>query len=376
MSTNTHPRSRRIPSVALSSISLRATRTLIATVATLATTTTACSMWTTTDESGGDEGCVGWQCPVATTPTGATPGATTGATPDSRAGQDAVVGPMGSGSATGVPVGSAGLDAGSSAPDASPLPRPGDGLRFMNWPTQRTRSGATWGSVLTDIANHLPSSYGNQYDDADRITFGHETTHGINSHLRVNFGTSGRRHNGFYLLQDRGVTLEEPGIRKSAVARFVPQALRGSRFGTYITGQTAWDDTPLYVFDEWIAYVNGGEVGVDLVKRNLWGSTWRDGVAGQLEFTAYAIALGMAVEAGDPGYFRQNDQFREFLAWNVRRALAVFREGARMTPFTWAEQDAYHELLRSGADAAPLREFLVRTYGSTFVNEVFAISPL
>ena len=43
---------------------------------------------------------------------------------------------------------------------------------------------ATWGGALTDIADHLPAQYGDQYWDADAITAGHETSHGIHAHLR------------------------------------------------------------------------------------------------------------------------------------------------------------------------------------------------
>jgi hypothetical protein len=55
--------------------------------------------------------------------------------------------------------------------------------------------------------------------------------------------------------------------------------------------------------------VNGGAVGVDRVRAGLWNEDWQDGVMGPREFTVYAIAVAMAVEAGDPTYFASNERF-------------------------------------------------------------------
>lgn len=248
--------------------------------------------------------------------------------------------------------------------------KPGENVAWLKFPAQKSLSDGSWGPVLTDIENHLPSSYGTTYRDSDKITHGHETSHGIHAHLRNYFNTTGKRANGLYVLEDRGVIIVEPNIRKSQVAPFIPASLRGSRYGTYITGQTEWDDTPLYVFDEWNAYVNGGAVGTDLVQRGMWKSGWRDGVAGQLEFAVYAVAVAMAVQKNDPAYLTSNEQFREFLAWNLRRTMEIFRKGQKMKDFAWADQDAYYEKMKTGADAATWRAFFQDFFGKDFTTEV------
>ncbi|MFO0649783.1 MAG: hypothetical protein U0326_26430 [Polyangiales bacterium] len=246
---------------------------------------------------------------------------------------------------------------------------------WVTWRGQHTRSNASWGTALTDIIQHLPLSYGDTYADSDLVTYGHETTHGINSHARNYLNETRRRANGFYCMSDRVAIIVEPAIRKSAVASYVPASLRGSRFGTYITGASSWDDTPLYIFDEWVAYTNGSEVAVNLARSGLWRYGWRDGVAGTLEFTAYALALGMAVEAGDPGYFRDHTQFRAFLAWNVRRAMDLYRIGSVIESFRWDTQDAYYRALRESPDAEALRAFARRVYGRPWAAEVLGLAP-
>ena len=245
---------------------------------------------------------------------------------------------------------------------------PGEGVDWTHLAEQRGGADPRWGELLSDIERHLPAEHGSVYSDPDRITHAHETSHGIHAHIRNTLNDTGRRANGFYGLQDRAALVVEPAIRKSAVAAFVPGRLQGDRYGLYISGSPDWDDTPLYVFDEWVAYTNGGAVGVDLVEHGLWDDGWRDGVAGQLEFTVYALSLAMAVEQGDPGYFASNTQFLEVLAWNVRRAMEVHRAGAALADFAWERQDAFHELLRNGPDAALLRDFARRTFGVAWTN--------
>jgi hypothetical protein len=258
-------------------------------------------------------------------------------------------------------------------PDAAPAPpEPGDQMACIPFPTQRPTDARAKSPTMHDVAEHLPSSYGDQYYFDEAITWAHEQTHGINSELRNNHNDTGKRINGLYVMEDCGVILVEPDIRKSDANQYVPMALRGYRYDTYMAGQQAWDDTPTYIFDEWVAYTNGGVVGVEMVELGVFGEEWQDGVYGQLEFIVYSMAIGMAVEAGDPTYFASNTQFKEFLAWNARRAMDVFRKGRVMSQFTWDTQDTYFETLRSGAAGADIRAFMAQTWGQAFVDDLLA----
>lgn len=242
---------------------------------------------------------------------------------------------------------------------------------------QKSAGAAGWGSALTDIVRHLPSSYGHQYDfPDDRITWGHETTHGINSYLRNYLNGTGKKANGFYLMKDRyALVVEPPTVRLADVGPYVPASLRGSRYQTYLVQQVSgWDDTPTYVFDEWVAYTNGSEVGVELAKGGSW-TTWRDGVAGTLEFTVYALALGLAVEKLDAAYSTSYPQFREFLAWSSERAMNLYRAGSVLPVFAWATQDAYLAAWKTEADAVPLRNFARRAFGGVYCTKVLEIGP-
>jgi len=248
-------------------------------------------------------------------------------------------------------------------------------MNVLPFAVQKAGAGATWGTALTDIIRHLPTSYGTQYDfPDDRITWGHEVTHGINSHLRNYLNVTGKKANGFYLMKDRFTLVVEPAVLLANVGPLVPASLRGSRYQTYLVDQVSgWNDTPTYVFDEWVAYTNGSEVGVELATSGSW-TTWRDGVAGTLEFTVYALALGLAVETLDPTYFKGYANFREFLAWNTERAMNLYRAGAVLPAFTWATQDAYYAAWKTSPDGATLRNFARRTFGAAYCTKVLAIA--
>src|SRR3989338_7176114 len=245
---------------------------------------------------------------------------------------------------------------------------PGTLVEFFELRPFNSKNSSQWGEVLKDVVNHEAPGDSNIYQD--KVTLAHETSHGIHAYIRNKLNTTGKKANGFYVLQNRAVVLLEPKMRKSQIARFVPLSLRGPRFSTYITGQSAWDDTPLYVWDEWNAYTNGGEAGVDLVERGLWKDGWRDAVAGQLEFVVYAIATAMAVQTHDPDYFAQYRQFTEFLAFNIKRSMDSYRIGSRMPEFAWAQQDQYYNKLKTEPDADALRRFSKELFGSAWVGEV------
>lgn len=293
---------------------------------------------------------------------GATPGG------DSRPGPSGPNGGLGTG-------GTSSGDAGSDAVTGPALPWPGTNVILLPLAAQKAAAGADWGTGLTDIVQHLPAMYGSQYDyPSDRITWAHETTHGINSHIRNYLNVTGKPANGFYVMRDRFALVVEPNAKLAQVGPMVPASLRGSRYQTYLVDQVnGWNDVPTYVLDEWVSYTNGSEVGVELATSGSW-TTWRDGVAGTLEFTIYALAFAAAVEAADPTYFKGYLQFREFIAWNAERAMGLYKKGAAMPVFAWAPSDAYYAAWRTSSDAKQLRNFARRWLGGAYATAVLGIS--
>lgn len=206
-------------------------------------------------------------------------------------------------------------------------------------------SDADGDSVYADTIRHCTTW--RQMADRSKTTTAHECTHGINSQIR---NSAGQRMNGFYALGGRGIALPEPPIRKRDVASFVPNDLRGDRFSTYVTGQTAWDDSPLYLMDEWIAYRNGAACGLDMLARGE-SPEKTDLVRGPLEFSVYCLAMLSAAET------KANSSVIPLLAffrWLWIESWSVYRKGKDQFPFS--EQDRF-EAVFFGAAGEPLRDF-------------------
>ena len=104
-------------------------------------------------------------------------------------------------------------------------------------------------SVYAGIINY---SHDPTLDIKNRMTCAHETTHMINAALR-NSLKKGKNINVFYLPTGWACVIEEPNMRKSQVAQFIPSNVRGYRYSTYVTGASEWDNQPLYLVDEWAA---------------------------------------------------------------------------------------------------------------------------
>lgn len=244
----------------------------------------------------------------------------------------------------------------------------GTKVTFASLPAFKQKNNPSHGDVLNDIVSHEAPGDSNHYDDL--VTLGHETSHGIHSYIRNKLGKGTGKANGFYVLGNKAVVIEEPSVRKSDAAKYIPSNLHGKRYNLYITGQKEWDDTPLYIWDEWNAYINGAAVGVDLVDKGLWKAGWRDAVAGNIEFTVYAIAIAQAVKEKDPEYYAKNEQFKQFLAFNTRRAMKGFHEGRVMSQFKYKEQDEYYEKLLSSPEAEEFRTKTREMFGKKFTKEV------
>ena len=213
------------------------------------------------------------------------------------------------------------------------------------------------GSVLGDVLSH---SKGRPFGNAHgRATNAHETTHGINSEIR-NAQPNSSRLNAFYCLEGRGCVVEEPNTHIRDCHKFLPENLRSYRYTLYLTGRQLadWGDRPLYICDEWVAYINGAETNVDDVKNNRYKGGWTDGVSGCLGFSIYTVAIAMSVHEKDPDYWNRNQQFKDFVLWNLKRAQRTYMVGHQMKEFAWEKQDKLLNEFLHSKEAEPMRQFI------------------
>ena len=72
----------------------------------------------------------------------------------------------------------------------------------------------------------------------------------------------------------------------------------------------------------------------------------------------------------DPDTWNNRPQLKSFIAWNARRAMEIFHQGAQLPAFRWNRQDDYLRRLRTGPDAEPLRQFVRQAYGAAWARDV------
>lgn len=246
-------------------------------------------------------------------------------------------------------------------------------------------------SPYADARNHC-QRYDYYSVRGERVTSVHECTHGINSQLRnhplkeprviknqIVFGDpyeedevhiachaplpAGDRAAGavagFYLLQDRAVMLTNPPGTISEAARLVPASARYGRFNLYMVKQAvSWNNEPLYVYDEWVAYRNGAHC---LVWDATHGGT-KDGntdyIFGPLEFCTYGLAVAMMAHKRGA----LSEDLRVFTGWLLVDCFNLYFVGKQYAP--WATANKLYEQFRSGADLAPYRQFCSDVLGT------------
>lgn len=164
--------------------------------------------------------------------------------------------------------------------------------------------------LLAEILSACPP--GQEQQSPSIVTVAHETTHSVNARVRNSFG-DGSRFNAFFVGQRTAFVLREPRVRLSAVLRFLPDELRHTGARLYLVEQAAhYELQPLNVLDEWTAYANGTQAGLDA------GRPEAHSLERAIEFCGYATALVLAVEKFDAGY-ADREALCEFVGWQLER---------------------------------------------------------
>lgn len=131
---------------------------------------------------------------------------------------------------------------------------------FKNYDKQR--SVTRYSKILNDVESHIRPNH--PYRDTDKVTWAHETIHGINADIR-NQQPEPWNKNAFYLLNNLAFVCEDPkNVTLRQVANTIPQKFRNNIYDLYmVSQQLGWNDKPTYIFDELTAYVVGAKCGIE-----------------------------------------------------------------------------------------------------------------
>jgi hypothetical protein len=221
------------------------------------------------------------------------------------------------------------------------------------------------GVVLSDVESHMPP--GHIYSDSDKITWAHETTHGINSRLRQQTYSTGsvlvykrmetlaQEKNALYVLNNRYAVILEPNTTIRQVSGLVPPSLRGGVYNLYLVQSTgSWNNQPLYLFDEWVSYSNGAACRKDLEIQSR-----AETVQYMLEFNVYCICVAMATNSTD-------NQFKTFLQWHLERSMCIYKKNQGLGDLS--RSDNYLNIMRTSQDADRFRNFTRQYFGENWTK--------
>lgn len=225
-----------------------------------------------------------------------------------------------------------------------------------------------------------------------RVTSVHECTHGINSQLRnrplhepqepdsvlqaraminrnvphivplrlpqpaqIHRGAE-RLQAGFYLLEDQAIMLVNPLGTISEAAKLVPSSMRYSRFNLYMVKQASqWNNEPLYIFDEWVAYRNGAKCLIWDAQHGGTQDGNSDFIFAPLEFCTYGVAvLKMAAGHGELA-----PSLIDFARWLLADCFNVYFIGKEYAP--WGQADKLFVQLQTATEFNTLRQFCLET---------------
>lgn len=210
-------------------------------------------------------------------------------------------------------------------------------------------------SVYEDVLSHCtrPNRGDGRYTDA------HETSHFISSEIR-NANTG--HNNGFYLLNDIGVLLEHPKITIREAGGYIPRTLRGMRYQLYFVDQLRyWNEDPLYIVEELNCYTLGGMTALDDAKNNR-SLERTDAVAGSFEFSIYTLGMIMCIQDKDKSYWDNNQNFREFMDFLLKRAFNTFYTGKEIPEFNSISQGKIYDAYLNTSDGKKFQEFYKKTF--------------
>lgn len=233
--------------------------------------------------------------------------------------------------------------------------------QWIDVPTVRAEE-AGLEPTLADIQSRIRDP--NTYKDSRHVTWAHETTHGINSQIRNQPSSLSVPVNGFYVLNGKGIQLLEPGIKLRDIAEDVPTKLCGMAYQLYLVDQRKyWNDQPLYVLDEWSAYLNGLQTAMDVGG----GDGQPSDCVQALEFMAYSLVMLQTVKKKSDYSLDNFLELRNFVAWQCERTMQLLKKAEKTKVFS-SDVPAYLDKL---LNTQALMDFVILYFGQSWYSAVF-----
>jgi hypothetical protein len=221
---------------------------------------------------------------------------------------------------------------------------------FAQWITESPKYIPKPDNILDDISSHMSSSP-SEYDNI------HECTHALNADLRNRYPLNHQPVNCFYVLNNTFVRLIEPPITLTYVAQHVPTSLRKSIYGLYLQqAASSWNNQPLYIFDEFISYINGTK---GYLADQQYTSA-KHSLKCALEFISYSLVL---VSCLPPTY---NDNFlKSFVEYTCDECVTLYKTCKKLNLLSDSDKTYFSDIDNNPS----LKSFCISYFGPEWYND-------
>ncbi len=232
--------------------------------------------------------------------------------------------------------------------------------------------------VSGDLASRAKERFGLQHGSATQV---HENTHEVNSNVRERYGGT-RNVNAFYVLDGKAVVLASPKpLTLNSIATTLPAALQSTRHRSHLlTPQKdgvwrgipyeGWTE-PLYVFDEWSAYLNGGYCHA------ITGDGSEIIMVQAMEFFGYSMQLLILVEDRKlryPSWEYDVEGMRRVVKYQAERTSRLFALMRRNRSVGVERGDPWLYDLQEAKGASVMRSWMLHIYGKEWCSRFWVVT--
>ncbi len=142
----------------------------------------------------------------------------------------------------------------------------------------------------------------------------------------------------------------------------------------YFFDNSSFEDTPLYIWDEWVAYYYGAKVAIAELQTNQAprvDPTFDGSIDGLGEFIGYGVAVAVAGESD----VEHDEQFKEFLKLFIVRSVDLINQAQSYQRFDLDNSRRYIQALANPQEpkAQKMVQMLDQWYGAGWSRSVFRL---
>ena len=199
-------------------------------------------------------------------------------------------------------------------------------------------------------------------------TEAHETCHGLVNAMR---NLTPADDAFVYLEGGKGLYVIRPKKVLRQLNAYVSPSFQNetTRFDLYFNKSTDWQD-PLYLFDEWNAYVATTRSATEMVKANQWDGENADPLEGLADFVYFGAVVVTGLQELDPDYMKSNKQFKAAFALLAEESIKASDEAIKLGKWPNSKWARRIEMFRKGPENEKVRSSVRTFMGASWTKRV------